>query len=236
MCFESPSDVPVVSIGALWFSRDAHTWERALDQYWELVKPKNLDLERELDVLDLSLVRGRDALGWYDFLHDKYFPWKYTTPNRLVTTRARLRSYAEQNALAVLNQIKDRLLALDVEEIGQALETAGEIRGLGTAGASGLLALMYPHAFATVDQFAVRALREVPELPERPALERMNPESLTTKDGVLIIRILRRKADQNNAWFRGGGWTPRKIDKILWTYGGKRHPERIRSRRPGLPN
>jgi hypothetical protein len=94
-----------------------------------------------------------------------------------------------------------------------------QIRGLGTAGASGLLALMYPEAFGTVDQFAVKALRDVDNLAEEPLLAAMNPDGLNTKDGVLLINIMRRRAAQNNRLFNTDEWTPRKIDKVLWTYG-----------------
>ncbi len=42
---------------------------------------------------------------------------------------------------------------------------------------------------------------------------------LTAENGVLLIRILRRKAEDLNRILRLGDWTPRKIDKVLWTYG-----------------
>jgi hypothetical protein len=47
----------------------------------------------------------------------------------------------------------------------------------------------------------------------------MNPDGLTDRDGVLLIAILRRKAQENNVAFGSDAWTPRKIDKIFWTYG-----------------
>ena len=50
-------------------------------------------------------------------------------------------------------------MALDPSDVGAALQTALAIRGLGTAGASGLLALLYPRDLTTVDQFVVKALR-----------------------------------------------------------------------------
>ena len=88
--------------------------------------------------------------------------------------------------------------------------------GLGPAGASGLLALLFPARFGTVDQFVVGALRRVRCLPERDQLERMKPESLTIAHGVVLIEIMRRKAVSLNELFNTSGWTPRKIDKILW--------------------
>lgn len=46
----------------------------------------------------------------------------------------------------------------------------------------------------------------------------MKPEGLTPRDGVVLIRM-QRKAAENNRLFGGTGWTPRKIDKVVWTYG-----------------
>jgi len=47
----------------------------------------------------------------------------------------------------------------------------------------------------------------------------MSPENLSISDGVLLIDILTRKANENNELFGVSSWTPRKIDMVLWTYG-----------------
>jgi len=212
------ASVPDIDVANLWRSPDSCVWEHALDRYWDFVLPRNLALERAMDALDLGSLRRLDAAAWYAFLKDEYFRWKYTAANRYATTTSQLISFAKTNQDA-LYRIKERLLALDQEDIAHALATARKIPGLGTAGASGLLALMYPKSFATVDQFVVKALRQVRDLPEAAALARMNPEGLTDTDGVLVITLLRRKAQDNNVAFGSDAWTPRKIDKILWTYG-----------------
>ena len=54
---------------------------------------------------------------------------------------------------------------------------------------------------------------------EAASLKRMNPMRLTIKDGVLLIQIMAGKAAENNRAFQTNEWTPRKIDKVLWTYG-----------------
>jgi hypothetical protein len=59
------------------------------------------------------------------------------------------------------------------------LKTAGEIKGLGIPGASGLLSVMYPAEFGTVDQFVVKALRETDVVETAAHLSKMNPMSLT---------------------------------------------------------
>jgi hypothetical protein len=84
---------------------------------------------------------------WYAFLHDKYFKWKYTGCNRYATTTRHLEEYKASGEL-------DR-----GDDIRAGLQTAQEIRGLGMAGASGLLALMYPDFFGTVGQFDSRTRR-----------------------------------------------------------------------------
>jgi hypothetical protein len=208
-----------MQIADLWESSDPKAWDDALERYWDFVQPRNLDLERALDALNLERIRWMDAQQWFDFLKDEYFRWKYTAPNRYASTTRHLQRYVENNTLGDLDQIRGRLLTLDTADIEAGLEAARSIRGLGTAGASGLLALMYPQTFGTVDQFAVKALRLVNRLPEAVSLARMNPENLYTRDGVVIIGILRRKAAENNRVFKLDIWSPRKLDKVLWTYG-----------------
>ena len=118
-----------------------------------------------------------------------------------------------------LENIQKRLFSMPKEDIGLCLKTAGEIRGLGTAGASGLLAILFPKEFGTVDQFVVKKLQEI-EIPDhQDALLRMNPESLKIDDGVLLIGIMREKAAELNRKFQTDFWTPRKIDMVLWSFG-----------------
>jgi hypothetical protein len=155
--------------------------------------------------------------AWFAFLLDKYFRWKYTTANRYASTTKILRTYAANNELPALHAIKERLFASDKDNIQQCLAIASSIRGLGTAGASGLLAVLFPAYFGTVDQFAVKALAKIPELPERDLIAAMNPESLKLTEGIILIRIMRRKAAELNRAFSTTEWTPRKVDMVLWT-------------------
>ena len=121
--------------------------------------------------------------------------------------------------MAELDVLRRQILNLDVTDVQAGLKVAKKIRGLGTAGASGLLSLIYPEHFATVDQFVVKALRGVRGLPESDALASMKPQNLRVTDGVLLISILGKKAHDNNRLFGTQFWTPRKLDMVLWTYG-----------------
>jgi hypothetical protein len=222
-------NINIINIADLWVSTDPNAWEDALARYWKFVPQQNMALNRSFDALDLGRLRRLGAREWYNFLIDEYFCWKYNAPNRYKTTTKHLRRYVDDDSLGELDQIRRHLLTLDTDDILSGLKTARAIRGLGTAGASGLLALMYPQRFGTVDQFVVKALRQVNGLLEAEALARMNPENLTIRDGVVIIDILRRKAADNNRVFASTNWTPRKLDKILWTY-------RPPSKRNGIPH
>ena len=209
-----------VLVHELWHSRDQMVWEAALERYWEFIQPRNLELERAMERLDRDQIRRLGPDEWFRFLCDEYFRWKYTAPNRYATTTARLKRLgADAAGLAALFAIKERLLGLDPANAGSALAIAKAIPGLGTAGASGLLALLYPGALATVDQFVVKALRGVPDLPESASVMAMHPEDLRAKDAVLLIGIMRRQSRELNASFGTKSWTPRAVDKVLWTYG-----------------
>ncbi len=203
-------------ISTLWQSGKEQDWQNALEVYWNYIKPGNLHLEKSLNELKLEQIRVLNPEGWYNFLHDKYFRWKYTAPNRYVTTTRNLEKYLDSDHLDILFDIKQRLLNLNLSDVKTALLTAREIRGLGIPGASGLLSLMYPHIFATVDQFVVKALCTITSLPENYILSRMNPEFLTLKEGIILNSIISRKAKEINNQFHTDYWTPRKIDMILW--------------------
>jgi len=174
----------VTEIAELWDSTDESRWERALERYWNYVKRSHLALEREIEGLDPAAVQGMDAQCWFDFLLHKYFKWKYTAPNRYASTTMHLKRQASTpGGLDALLAIRNRIFLASDKSVREALGTAGEIKGLGIAGASGLLAVLFPKAFGTVDQFAVKSLRTIPSLPEQPKISRMNPESLTTSEG-----------------------------------------------------
>lgn len=54
-------------------------------------------------------------------------------------------------------------------------------------------------------------------LEEHHLLEKINPDNISLKEGVLLIGIMREKATELNNKFNTEDWTPRKIDKILWS-------------------
>ena len=201
----------------LWDSSKESDWQNHLDRYWTFVKSSHLAIEKEFDSFDVNVLHDLNKKEWYEFLKNKYFYWKFTAPNRYKTTTNQLKKYlGPDDNLDNLYAIKQKLFQFDKGDIETGLKIAQQIRGLGPAGASGLLAVLFPSHFATVDQFVVKALSDVKYLPERKIITNMNPEQLKIKDGAILTSIMRKKAADLNQQFSTNRWTPRKVDMVLW--------------------
>jgi hypothetical protein len=203
----------------LWFSNDEKDWESALTKYWDYILPGNFGVEKRMENLDANAVKAMDVEEFYDFLFKEYYFWKYTAKNRLASTRAQLQRYKTENKMQELADIKRDIFSFDVNRLYDGLEIASRIKGLGISGASGLLALLYPEKFATVDQFVVKALNSIDGIEKKEELSKINPDNITIKNGVLLICYMQYKAYLLNEANKTTIWTPRKIDKALWTVG-----------------
>jgi hypothetical protein len=206
------------SIDDLWNNGNEIDWHDAFKNYWRLVKPTHLAIEKEFDQIDSNQIKTMNSEEWYEFLLHKYYFWKYTAPNRYATTTGQLRKYiSKQNGLDELKAIKDKIFECNLEDVISVLKIAITIKGLGTAGASGLLAVIFPNYFGTVDQFVVKSLLKISTLPERASILTMWPDELKIRDASILINIMKLKARELNKAFLTSYWTPRKIDMILWS-------------------
>ena len=210
------------TISYLWNHGAENAWREALDHYYNSLKDDEQAIDSYMENISSEEIAQLPVDAFYAFLHDKYFVWKYTAKNRLATTRRYLERYVNENKLSELADIQKRLFSADRSDIEKCLRIASEIRGLGPAGASGLLSVLFPESFGTIDQYVVKALNEVEQFPYAAELAKMNPDSLSIKNGVLLIRILREQASSLNAKFDTDFWTPRKIDMVLWVVGRDR--------------
>ena len=206
-----------LSFKQLWGSKSGKIWEIHLKHYWDLIKSSNLT--KELEQMKLSTIKELSPKEWYEYLLDKYFVWKYTAANRYASTTKHFRKYETENKLDELILLRDEILSLKDEAIEYALRKAAKIKGLGIAGASGLLSILFPSKYGTVDQFVVKRLLEIHDLPELKLITEINPKSINLSQGAILIEILRRKADELNIQNRTDFWTPRRIDMVLWSYG-----------------
>lgn len=207
------------TLKSLWYNGSENEWKQALNHYYDILKDNQKELENYIENINADEIESLIVNDFYDFLYDKYFVWKYTQKNRLGSTRKHLRRYVENDEFSKLENIQYRLFSVQKDNISECLNVANEIYGLGTAGASGLLSILFPEYFGTVDQFVVKRLIEIEHTTYHQKLEKMNPESLNNNDGVILVKIMREKAEELNRQFNTDFWTPRKIDMILWSFG-----------------
>ena len=200
----------------LWDCIDEKIWRQAEDNYWKLIRPENVKLEQEMEVLSAESVKNMTPEEFYSFLYNRYFVWKYTAKNRLATTRMWLRYY--ENHLNELEIIHQKLFTFNQSDIAAGLRIATSIKGLGYAGASGLLAVLFPDYFGTVDQFVAARLKEFSAFSEDDTIQRINEQSIKEKEAVYMEKLFRKKAAELNLLNQVTYWTPRKIDKVLWGY------------------
>lgn len=212
-----------MTIRELWYSNSESDWDAAEKRYQRFIRPGNVKLEDELEskMRQVRTVADIQRLGLgdscYDLLLNKYFRWKYTQPNRYATTSQCFRAAYEQDQRPLTAIVEALLGAQGKEDAKRMLEMAVQIPGLGVAGASGLLALLSPLLYGTVDQFAVRNLQQLADIPEHRAIASVNPMAIGKSGFILITDIYRTKAEALNRRFSCTRWTPRRIDRVLWS-------------------
>lgn len=128
---------------------------------------------------------------FYKFIHNECYVWKYTAPNRLVTTRKQLNRYRLEDSMCELKSIHRELFLFNRSDAARGLSVVSRIHGLGTAGASGLLALLFPKHFEAVDQFVVKALSEVEDLPHKREVQKIYSLCISIRAGALLIELLK---------------------------------------------
>lgn len=202
-----------------WSRNNSVEWKNEEHKYYDLVHQKNQKIEHELNNLsnaDIDRIAAMPVSEFYTFLHDKYFKWKYTAANRYNTTIKNLEKY--QNDFSELEKIQKQLFSFNLDNAEEGLKIVTKIKGLGIAGGSGLLSILFPEYFGTVDQFVVKSLLYFDEFKNSDRIKSIKPESISLKNGVLLETILREKAKEldlnNNTHY----WTPRKVDMVLWIY------------------
>lgn len=209
-------------INALWDSSAHDLWSWAESLYDKVPSAvRNRELEAFLDALTPARAAAYSPEEFYAFLYDKFFPWKYTANNRLASTRRSL-SYYKDN-MQELALIQQALFSFEPSNVRLGLKIARLIRGLGCAGASGLLSVLFPGDYGTVDQFVVKALCQC-DKSRGDELHKIDPENITLDQAVLLEQLLRDKARQLNEENRTACWSPRRIDKVLWTFGHEKLP------------
>ena len=204
-----------MNINDIWSSQDNDVWNEALLSAKEETGRDNF-IETKMLKLNVEYLKNLEVNDFYNFLHDDYFLWKYTAKNRLATTRKKLEEYVVD--MKELKDIQEELFNFKLEKTRMGLNVAVQIKGLGIAGASGLLSLLYPSYFGTVDDMVIRALLSTNGYKDDETIKSMNPKNIKIDEAVYLINIFKKKANELNKLFNQYCWTPRDIDVILWFF------------------
>lgn len=206
-----------MNISEIWESDNEETWNLALKNASEETGRDDF-IETKLSKLNVDYIKNLSIEDFYKFLFEDYYLWKYTQKNRLSTTRTNLEKYIAENKLDELKEIQKELFNFDLNNTMLGLNIATRIRGLGVPGGSGLLALLFPSYFGTVDEQATKALLATQEYKDDPILTKINLQGITISDGVYLNQIYKKKSFELNKKFGSYSWVPRNIDVILWYY------------------
>lgn len=207
-----------MKINEIWNSKEISVWKDALAEATEETG-RDDSIETKMSKLNVEYIQHLPVEDFYSFLHDDYFLWKYTAKNRLASTRKQLKKHEKD--MDELREIQNGLFSFDLSKIRLGLQAAGEIYGLGVAGASGLLALLFPSYFGTVDEMVIRALLTCDEYRDDTTIKAINPQAIKRKDAVYLIEQFKKKAHELNALSNEYCWRPRDIDVILWHFRDK---------------
>ena len=204
-----------MKIKEIWNSKEISVWKDALSKA-TIETGRDDSIETKMSKLNVEYIQHLPVEDFYSFLHDDYFVWKYTAKHRLTSTRNSLKKY--ENDMNELREIQDGLFSFKLSEIGKGLEIAHQIKGLGISGASGLLALLFPSYFGTVDDMVIRALLTCDEYRDDTAIKAINPQNININDAVYLIEQFKKKAHELNELSNEYCWRPRDIDVILWHF------------------
>ena len=195
-----------------WDSTIESEWDLALRKYNDyLVSPEKAARDARVSLMNAYAISLLSADDFRSYLHDEFFVWKYTAKNRLATVR---NSFAKMS-FSELSEIKNELVSPALSD-RQLLKSALKIKGLGCAGATALLSLLYPNRFGTVDQFVVRNLQSANSLNQDPIIIHAKPNSIKFDVAIRVIKLFQLKANELNVRFGKMTWSPRTIDKAVW--------------------
>lgn len=207
-----------MKINEIWNSKEISVWKDALAK---ATKETGRDdsIETKMSKLNVEYIQHLPVEDFYSFLHDDYFVWKFTAKHRLASTRKHLKKHEKD--MDELREIQEELFNFNLSGTESGLKTAIKIHGLGVSGASGLLALLFPSYFGTVDDMVVRALLTCDEYRDDATIKAINPQDININGAVYLIEQFKKKAHELNALSNEYCWRPRDIDVILWHFRDK---------------
>jgi len=221
-----------ISLGSLWLSNEVSAWQDALAKYWNHGPVRaNIDVERHMDRLTAeertAILSSGGAL--VEFLDRWYYSWKFfaIAPYDIPKHQAKVRAEYAANP-AKYDAIARQLGALNPDNVEQCLKAVASrsIPGLQLSAASGLLAVLFPASFGTVDQHTLRALQTLDDdravwlrrhIPDPKTFFPANNNDQGRHAAKLMTQLYREKARELAQLDEETGWGPRRVEMVCYT-------------------
>lgn len=221
-------------LNELWHRGTEDDWEEAVREYWTVPGVSSQRaLEEQMDNIHESRTTVlRDVDRFYKFLKEELYPWKM---DRLyvASQQENLERYHVSTPHGI-DRLRQYLLitvpkwgSVDINEVYKRMSVVG---GMGIPVASGCLALLFPEHFGTLDRFCLRAsltvegntitdyLRVTEDVTRNPDhFFDKYEDALRLHVAKLITMLYREKARDLNAKYSTDVWTPRRVEKVVWT-------------------
>ena len=193
-----------------WNSIIELEWDSALAKYNSYLKTvEKSSRDSRVATMNFYSVMCMSDKEFYNYLINDFFKWKYTAPNRYASTTKNLEKMTQKELGDIKRELVNPFLSDE-----QLLDTAHKIKGLGYAGATALLSILYPNRFGTVDQFVVKNLQK--NIKSNQYILKINPNNIKRDEALYIIKMMQEKAKELNYQFNKVTWTPRTVDKAVW--------------------
>ncbi|MCR5629587.1 DUF1759 domain-containing protein [Eubacterium sp.] len=197
----------------LYFSGNEDSWKEYEQEYYDFV---DVQLEKEIE-----RIRSIDCIeNFYSFLIDKLLKWSLISDFIYESNVKRLKEEYE-NDRNKLNVIFDKICEYvkkiendsteDYTYISNGINLLTEIVGVGPVCSTSFLAIILPSKFGVVSRHIIEPMKEVySDVKEyKKVISKKQACELEIKLNE-ISRTINKRFDSNY-------WTPRKVDKVLWT-------------------
>ena len=163
----------------------------------------------------------KEDMQFFDIVYSKYGRWKYT--DYRFFSKYKSTNIDESTKINFLKDFKGYIGKIETNKFCDEIETKKFIKeglkyrfklpGIGVAGMSGILSLILPDKFGVVDRYVAMALETV------AGIKVSHYDDLSDFNAAELEWCMIEKARKLNELKIGDiHWTPRDIDKALWSY------------------
>ena len=207
-----------IDIKDIWNCNEEGKWKDAEEEYSKRINQVAI-IEKKFEQMTTEEILDLSPDKFYIFLRDMYFPWKFTG----VYLKPRLENLKTiENKKMQIKDVIDDLKELQTriedkkelndDDMSNAIRNLQKIPGIGPSAATGLLSILFPTHFGTIDKFVAINLKKVGyDISEQDCIN-ISVENAINMENILLKKVKKMNTDMNTDY-----WTPRRLDKILWS-------------------